>query len=137
MGLYLTVFDDGEELDGVEIGSYDDFAFFRDAVVWNVEGGTAGASCPILILHSDCDGQWSPDEAASLETELEVIARKFADLPPVSLGDGWKPEVAKMFGIRPANLADCFFDVDGELLLNRLIGLAKLSQERNLPILFQ
>ena len=137
MGLYLAIFDGDDELEGVEVGSYADFAFFRDAVVSNVEGGTAGARCPTLILHSDCDGEWSPDEAASLEAELKEIARDFASLPSVSLGEGWKPEVAKMFGIRPANLADCFFDVDGEPLLERLIGLAKLSQERNLPILFQ
>lgn len=137
MGLYLAVFDEGEELDGVEVGSYDDFAFFRDAVISNVEGGTAGSRCPTLVLHSDCDGEWSPDEAALLETELEEIASEFASLPPVSLGEGWKPDVAKKFGIRPASLVDCFFDVDGEPLLERLIGLAKLSQERNLPILFQ
>ncbi len=136
MGLYLTVFDGDDELDGVEMGSYADFAFFRDAVVSNVEGGTAGARCPTLILHPDCDGEWMPVEAALLQTELGEIAREFSKLPPVSL-DGWKAEVAKMFGIKPNSLADCFFDVDGEPLLERLIGLAKLSQERKLPILFQ
>ena len=51
--------------------------------------------------------------------------------------EAWKAEVAKMFGIKPANFSDCFFDVDGEPLVQRLIGLARLSQERNLPILFQ
>ncbi|MBX9644173.1 MAG: immunity 70 family protein [Novosphingobium sp.] len=137
MGLYLTIFAGDEELDGVEVGAYADFSAFRDAVVSNLEAGNPGSRFPTLILHSDCDGEWSPVEAALLETELEEIARELASLPPVSLGDGWKPEVAKMFGIRPANLADCFFDVDGEPLLERLIGLAKLSQERNLPILFQ
>ena len=136
MGLYLAIFDDQEEIDGVEVGSYDDFAFFRDAVVSNVEGGVAGVRCPTLILHSDCDGEWTPEEAVALEVELEIIAQRFVSLPPVSLDD-WKVEVAKAFGIKPACLADCFFDVDGEPLLERLIGLARLSVDRNLPILFQ
>lgn len=60
-----------------------------------------------------------------------------SQVAPLPLGDGWKPEVAKMFGLRPANLYDCFFDVDGEPLLARLMGLAQLSIERDLPILFQ
>ena len=136
MGLYLAIFDDGEEIDGIEVGSYDDFAFFRDAVVSNVEDGAAGARCPTLILHSDSDGEWTPEQAVALESELNTIAQEFANLPPVSL-DGWKVEVAKMFGIKPTNLDDSFFDVDGEPLLERLIGLARLSQQRNLPILFQ
>lgn len=136
MGLYLAVFDGGDELDGVEVGSYDDFAFFRDAVVSGLEEGAEGSRFPTLILHSDCDGEWTPHEAGILEVELAVIAEELAGLPPVTL-DGWKAEVAKMFGIRPANLGDCFFDVDGEPLLERLIGLAQLSQQRSLPILFQ
>jgi hypothetical protein len=136
MGLYLAVFDGDEEIDGVEVGSYDDFAFFRDAVASGLEGGSAGSRFPTLILHSDCDGEWTAEQAVALESELGAITQEFADLPPVLL-HGWKAEVAKMFGIKPSNLGDCFFDVDGEPLLERLAGLAKLSQERNLPILFQ
>jgi hypothetical protein len=136
MGLYLAVFDDGDEIDGVEVGSYADFAFFRDAVVSGLEGGVAGSRFPTLIVHSDCDGEWTPYEAGNLEAELAVIAEELQGLPPVTL-DGWKAEVAKMFGIKPTNLADCFFDVDGEPLLERIIGLAQLSQQRDLPILFQ
>jgi len=34
-------------------------------------------------------------------------------------------------------LYDCFFDIDGEPLLERLINLTRLSQRRSLPILFQ
>lgn len=136
MGLYLAIFDGDEELDGVEVGSYSDFAAFRDAVVSNLENGHAGSRYPILILHSDCDGEWDPEQANALESELATIAQEFADLAPVPL-DGWKAEVAKMCGIKPTNLNDCFFDVDGEPLPERLIGLARLSQKRNLPILFQ
>lgn len=137
MGLYLTIFDGDEELDGVEVGSYTDFATFRSAVEKHVEGGIEGSRCPMLMLHSDCDGEWSPDEATQLQEEFTAITERFMELPPESLGDGWKPEVAKMFGLQPANLYDCFFDVDGEPLLDRLMGLAELSDERNQPILFQ
>jgi hypothetical protein len=136
MGLYLAVFDDQDEIAGVEVGSYADFAYFRDAVVSGLEGGVAGSRFPTLILHSDCDGEWTPNEAGTLEVELSVIAKEFEALPPVRLDD-WKAEVAKMFGIRPTNLAECFLDVDGEPLLERLVGLARLSQDRKLPILFQ
>ena len=136
MGLYLAIFDGDVELDGVEVGAYADFSAFRDAVVSKLEAGNAGSRFPTLILHSDCDGEWTPGQAAALEAELGVIAKEFASLPPVPL-DGWKAEVAKMVGTRPANLADCFFDIDGEPLLERVLGLARLSQERNLPVLFQ
>ena len=136
MGLYLAVFEGDDELDGVEVGSYADFALFRDAVVSHLERGAAGSRFPTLIIHSDCDGKWTPEEAGTLATELDVIAESFASLPPVSL-DGWKAEVAKMFGIRLENLGNCFFDVDGEPLLERFSQLARLSQKRNLPILFQ
>ena len=136
MGLYLAIFEGDEELDGVEVGAYADFSAFRDAVVSNLEAGNAGDRFPTLILHSDCDGEWTPEQSVALELELNTIAQEFADFPPMSL-DGWRAEVAKMFGIKPTNLGDCFFDVDGEPLLERLIGLARLSQQRNLPILFQ
>ena len=136
MGLYLAIFDEDDELDGVEVGAYADFSIFRDSVVVNLEGGRAGSRFPTLILHSDCDGEWSPDAAAALETELQTITQEFSDLPPISL-DGWKADIAKTFGLRPKNLGDCFFDVDGEPLLERLLGLARLAQDRRLPILFQ
>jgi len=136
MGLYLTIFEDSVELDGVEVGAYADFSSFRDAIVSNLEACVPGSRFPTLILHSDCDGEWTPGQAAALEAELEVITKEFANLPPVPL-DGWKAEVAKIVGIRPISLAECFFDVDGESLLERLLGLARLSQDRKLPILFQ
>lgn len=137
MGLYLCIFDGDDELDGVEVGSYADFGTFRTTVATHVEGSVVGSRCPTLMLHSDCDGEWSPEESAKLQAELAAITEVFMELPPEPLGDGWRPEVAKTFGLRPANLYDCFFDVDGEPLLDRLMGLAQLSVERNLPIVFQ
>lgn len=138
MGLYLAVFDGDEEVDGVEVGGYDDFGVFRNAVIRNLEGGAAGSRFPTLILHSDCDGHWTPHEAAALENELTIISSLFRELPPILLSpDGWQTRVAATFGIQIKTIYDCFYDIDGEPLLERLIGLATLSQARNLPILFQ
>jgi len=137
MGLYLAIFDGEDELDGVEVGMYGDFGVFRDAVVNHLENGVAGSRFPVLILHSDCDGQWSSREAAALEKELEEIGARFRELPPIPFNAEWQQQIAETVGIRPRNLYDCFFDVDGEPLLERLIGLVQLSQARNLPILFQ
>jgi len=137
MGLYLAVFNNDQELDGVDLGSYADFSAFRNSVIDNLEDGVAGYRCPTLILHSDCDGRWTPDEAAKLEKELEAVAARFRELPPRQFSANWQKEVARTFGILPRSLYDCFFDVDGEPLVERLGSLARLSRERKLPILFQ
>lgn len=137
MGLYLCIFDGDEEVDGVEMGSYADFNAFRDSIVRELEGGKAGSKFPILILHADSDGEWSPSEAGILEKELIAIGDEFRSRPAIPIGSDWQKQVAKSFGLRINNLHDCFFDVDGEPLLDRLINLVKLSQYRNLPILFQ
>jgi hypothetical protein len=121
------------------VGPYGEFGMFRDCVVRKLEFGSAGSKFPTLILHSDCDGEWSPSEAGKLERELMSIGDEFRRLPPIPIDSDWKKLVVKNknIGLRPNNLYDCFFDVDGEPLLERLIGLAKLSQAKNLPILFQ
>ena len=137
MGLYLAVFDDEEELDGVEVGSYSDFSSFRNAVVKYLEDGIAGSRFPILILHSDCDGEWTFSEANRLLKELETISARLHELLPIPLNSDWQKQAVKTFGIQVNDLYDCFFDVDGEPLLERLINLARLSLARNLPILFQ
>ena len=137
MGLYLCIFDGDEEVEGVEVGPYADFDKFRDCVVRELEGGNAGSELPTLILHSDCDGEWSPSEAGKLEKELIEISGEFRRRPPISISSDWQKKVMKSLGLRIGNLYDCFFDVDGEPLLQRLIHLSRLSQERNLPILFQ
>lgn len=137
MGLYLAIFEGDNELDGVEVGSYADFSAFRSAIATHLEGGVPGSRYPILMLHSDCDGQWSSEDSAGLAAELMAITGVFMDLPAEPLGEGWKAELAKSLGLRPSNLYDCFFDVDGEPLLDRFMGLARLSIEGGLPILFQ
>lgn len=137
MSLYLCIFDNEEEIEGVEIGSYSDFNFFRDTVIAIVESGKAGSVCPVLINHSDCDGEWSVSEAIALDSELKVIEESFGKYPAIEFNSPWKSDVAKMFGIKPKNLLDCFFDIDGEPLIERLRHLVKVSIKSNLPILFQ
>jgi len=138
MGLYLCVFDDNDdEVEGVEIGSYADFSFFRETVVATVEKGKAGTVCPVLINHADSDGYWTSDEAEALLKEIEMIETVLKQYPPVAFNSPWKAEVAKTFGITPRTLLDCFFDVDGESLTQRLKGLAAVSIKRKTSILFQ
>jgi len=137
MSLYLCIFDDDEELDGVDIGAYSDFAHFRKTIVSVLEANEAGSRFPVLILHSDCDGEWSVTDCSMLESELETIDRELKQLPPKPFFAEWQKQVAKRNGLRPANLYDCFIDVDGEPLIERLLGLARLACHRGLPILFQ
>jgi immunity protein 70 of polymorphic toxin system len=137
MGLYLCAFDGDEEVDGVEVGSYADFNFFRDAVVAAVENGKRGSRCPTLQNHHDSDGEWSPKEASSLIHELDLIGEELSRKPPVEFNSDWKKLVATKQGLTPKNLLDCFFDVDGEPLVDRFRGLAETSVQKGIPILFQ
>lgn len=137
MSLYLCVFKGDKEIEGVEVGLYSDFNFFRDAVIAVVEQGQVGSVCPMLINHSDSDGEWSAAEAAALLSELSVIEKALSEKPPVEFNSPWKNEVAKTFGIKPTNLLDCFFDIDGEPLIARLRDLANASIKNESPILFQ
>ncbi|OFZ70710.1 MAG: hypothetical protein A2Z01_01375 [Betaproteobacteria bacterium RBG_16_58_11] len=137
MSLYICVFKGDKEIEGVEVGLYADFNFLRDAVIATVEQGQAGSVCPVLVNHSDSDGEWSVSEAAALLSELKVIEAALSKQPPVEYNSPWKKEVAKTFGIKPKNLLDCFFDVDGEQLIARLRELADASIENKSPILFQ
>jgi hypothetical protein len=72
MGLYLCVFDESSEseLEGVEVGGYSDYNLFRSAVTELLENGRAGSVYPTLVLHSDCDGEWSSVECSTLRREL-------------------------------------------------------------------
>jgi len=137
VSLYLCEFDGDTELDGVEVGGYDDFNSFRMAVVNQLEGGRHGAKYPTLILHSDCDGKWTAEESVELEKELRSITTAFQDMPPSGFDSGWQKEAAKLFGLRPVNLYESFIDVDGEPLIERLLTICRLAQERGQPILFQ
>ena len=137
MGLYLCVFDAEEEIDGVEVGHYADFNALREYISRELEGGRAGKRFPTLMIHSDCDGEWSPVECAKLITELTALASEMNQKPPVPFTSEWQKFVAKANGIMPKSAFESFIDVDGEFVLDRMLGLARLAVERNLPVLFQ
>jgi len=137
MGLYLCVFDEGEDVEGIDCGGYADWNAFIAAVVEHVEHGQRGTRVPLLTMHSDCDGEWSPAECAVLERALDEIEAVFRRLPAQPPRDGWRAAVAADLELQFDSLWDCFFDVDGENLIERLRGLAKVALDRDRPIRFQ
>ncbi len=137
MGLYLCVFDCAEELEGVEVGSYSDFDFLRHSVTELLEGGVSGSRFPTFILHPDSDGEWSLADCETLRRELSTISGEFQHLPGIQFHSDWQKQVGKSLGLKPASLFESFIDVDGDLLLERLIWLCDLEKKRALPILFQ
>lgn len=137
MSLYLCIFDGDGEVDGIDVGAYSDWGRFIETVVRELEGGRAGAKYPKLTLHSDCDGEWSPNDCSVLIRDLAEIASVFKGKAPVRPNQGWQAQIAKQFGLRFESLYDCFFDVDGENLLDRLKGLAESAQRIDRSILFQ
>lgn len=138
MGLYLCVFDEaGEEIDGVEVGSYADWGAFIEAVV-GLEGSRRGCRFPLLTLQPDSDGAWSSLEAAELVRNLDEIGAAFRSMAPVPpRPETWQGTVAKGLGLRFETLHDCFIDVDGESLIHRLQALAEVAFRIRRPVLFQ
>jgi hypothetical protein len=137
MSLYLCIFDDDEELGGVDVGAYSDFGNFRKTIADVLENGQAGSRFPLLMLHPDCDGEWSVNDCQKLESELKTISAELKKQPPREFFSGWQKNAAKQFSLHPMNLYDCFIDVDGEPLLERLLDLVLLAESRGLPIIFQ
>jgi hypothetical protein len=140
MGLYLCVFRDDvtdEELEGVEVGGYDDFNRFRQAVADYLESAGWGSRFPVLMLHRDSQGVWTAAEAAQLEAELLTIGDELARVPAATFGAEWQKEIAKNLGLRPTSLLDTFIDVDGERLVERLLELARTAQREGREISFQ
>lgn len=137
MGLYLCIFDEHNEIDGVEIGSYSDFNALREYVVKELEEGKAGHRFPNFVLHSDSDGVWEWEECTALHDELRGIMFEMKSRPAISFVSEWQDRVAKFVGLRPNNAFECFIDVDGEFVLDRIDALALLAIARGLPILFQ
>lgn len=137
MGLYLCVFENDDEIEGVEVGNYADFGIFRTCVTDVLEGGYLGSKYPTLLVHSDCDGEWTPAECVKLKQELLSISEAFKQFPPAEFQAAWQKEVAKSFGLKPVSLYDSFIDVDGEPLLERLLQLCEIAIKQQQPILFQ
>jgi hypothetical protein len=139
MGLYLCVFagdDDDEELDGVEVGGYDDFGEFRDLITRLLENGIWASRFPVLMNHPDSAGEWGPAQASQLQRELTVIRTELAAMAAPAYPDGWQAKVARQLGHQPGNYSAYFIDIDGEPLLNRLMDLAGLSVQTGRPITF-
>src|SRR5262249_45103287 len=103
MGLYLCVFDEDDEVDGIDIGSYADFNALRNYVVRTFELEGAGERFPTLILHSDCDGIWSVEDCKLLQDELMIIKENLKRLPPIQFNSDWQATVAKSIGLKPSN----------------------------------
>ena len=49
----------------------------------------------------------------------------------------WQKNVINSLGLKTSNLYECFIDIDGENLIDRLSGLCDISIRENEPILFQ
>jgi Immunity protein 70 len=133
VSLYLCIFGEGddEEIAGWQLGHYSDFGWFRDTISRHL-----GASdFPILMEHSDCDGEWSVAELPGLIMELETIGAKFRGLPPEEPKGAFEHAAEYREGAR--SLYECFHNVDGENLFGALITLAREGIRAKRSISFQ
>jgi hypothetical protein len=140
VGLYLCVFEDDDtdnELDGVEVGGYDDFDYFRETVLNHLEDGDWGSRFPTLMNHPDSDGYWTVEECHNLRSEIQVIIDEFRRMPYEPFPDGWQVGVADSLGLQPTSLADTFIDIDGEPMLERLQRLVDTAANADQRIWFQ
>jgi hypothetical protein len=131
MSLYLTIFDGEEEVAGWVLGHYSDFGAFRDKIA----AVTDSTRYPLLMSHSDSDGEWSASELAALRHEIESVAEIFKRRPAEDLLDAF--EHTREYREGAATLYECFHNVDGENLFEALISLCDEGRRRGLPILFQ
>ena len=115
MSLYLCIFERDRELAGVEVGGYGDFDRLRQHIAVELEAGRPGERFPVLMLHSDCEGEWPVLDCARLGDELAVIRAEMA----------------------AGGTLESFLDVDGEILIDQLARLAKIALAAREPILFQ
>jgi hypothetical protein len=140
MSLYLCVYSDDAndlEIDGIEMGPYPTFGFFRKTVCDRLEGGEFGSLFPHLQRHSDCEGEWAVDGLSELEVELQAIQKSMIGLPSPTNGNTWLDSIHRELGREPTNLSEYFVDTDGAPLLGRLIDLVRLAKGAARPISFQ
>ena len=134
MSLSLTIWDDDHEDELVtwQVGSYSDFACFRDTVVRHLPA----TRLPVLMTHSDCEGEWSVAELPALTAELETIGERFRTLPPEEpQGGAFSHTAGERAGA--VSLYDCFHNVDGENLIEALIALCQEGIRLHRPISFE
>ena len=138
MGLYLVIFDEfDEEVEGVEVGRYKDFSIFSEHIELVYGRAKAESEFPSIFLHSVSDGEWTSIESKKLLIELNIIKNDFKKKPPITFNNGWQDDLRINYGLPNNNLYESFIDIDGELLIDRLIELAEISIKVNSPILFQ
>ncbi len=138
MGLYLHIGIEGEsEIEGADFGRYADFGAFRDFVSKNIEHGVPGSRFPVLMGHSDCDGEWSVEECRRLQDELLQIGEAMFAMPAVVTGSDWQKDVVAALGIAPGNALESFIDVSGVPVVVRLLQLTSVAIEHGYPIVFQ
>ena len=137
MGLCLYVLDAGtgddedpEEIAECDVGHYSDFACFRRTIARHLDA----SRYPILMEHSDCDGEWPLADIPSLERELREIGAVFRRLPPEEPVGAF--EHTAEFRNGAVSLYDCFHDVDGENLFEALLQLCSVAREHHRPITF-
>ncbi len=131
MSLYLAIFDGAEDVAGWVFGHYSDFGYFRDTVAKQLKA----ADYPVLMTHSDCDGDWPVAQLPALRGELEAIASAFRHLPPVEPTGAFEHTAENRKQAR--SLYDCFHNVDGENIFEALIALCDEGIRRSKPIVFQ
>ena len=133
MGLYLCIFteDQEDELGACDVGHYSDFGCFRDTIARHMKA----ADFPVLMTHSDCDGEWTVEQLPALVRELETIGTRFRTLPPEDPQGAFEHTAEYRAGA--ASLYDCFHEVNGENLFEALIGLCKQGISSQRPITFQ
>jgi hypothetical protein len=137
MGLCLHVFasdvgddDDPEELAECDVGHYSDFNCFRDTIAAKLDP----RRYPVLMQHSDCDGEWSLAEIPALQRELSDIGQRFKQLPPEEPANAF--EHTAEYRVGATSLYDCFHDVNGDNLFESLLGLCSVANENQRPITF-
>jgi hypothetical protein len=132
MSLYLVILDDEEqEIAACDVGHYSDFGCFRDTI----RSIANEREYPILMGHSDCDGEWRVDELTQLKAELTSLARLFRALPPEEPKHGFEHAAERR--LNAESLFDCFHTVDGQNLFESLIELCDAGLSARRPILFQ
>lgn len=137
MGLYVYIGNDEGQIDGADFGKYADFGAFRQYVASQVERGPLGHRFPVLLLHSDCDGEWTVNECHRLQAELLEISAAMYALPPAAVDGEWQLDLLESRGIGPANAIETYFDADGMPVLVRLLKLTTIAIEHGRPIVFQ
>lgn len=137
MGLCLIVFaadpggdEDPEEIAACDVGHYSDFGCFRDMIARKLDA----RRFPTLLLHSDCDGEWSVAEIPVLERELREIAAEFVRMGPEEPAGAFEHCADRRAGAQ--SLYDCFHEVNGQNLFEALLRLCAIARDRARPITF-